>query len=74
LTAGEEVSMPVKALRGKRLAATPRKHTNTVAPTGHKLTIRDLRWTRERAREVRAKLATFAVDWDDPSMDIDNES
>jgi len=65
--------MPVKALSGKHLAAKPRKHTKSFPQTEHKLTIRDLKWTRERAREVRAKLATFAVDWDDPSMDVYNE-
>ncbi len=66
--------MPVKALSGKQPAAMPRKHAKRVPLTKNKLTIRDLGWTRERAREVRAKLATFAVDWDDPSMDIYNES
>ncbi len=70
----EEVPMPVKALSGKQPAAMPRKHAKRVPLTQNKLTIRDLGWTRERAREVRAKLATFAVDWDDPSMDIYNES
>ena len=38
------------------------------------LTIHDLGWTREHAREVRAMLAAFAADWDDPSMDIYNEA
>ena len=69
-----EVPMPVKALSGKQSATMPRKLAKRVALTKNKLTIRDLGWTRERAREVRAKLATFAVDWDDPSMDIYNES
>jgi hypothetical protein len=69
----EEVPMPVKALRGKQPEATPRKLEKRVPLTKHKLTIRDLGWTRGRAREVRAKLATFAFDWDDPSMDIYNE-
>ena len=66
--------MPVKALREKRVAATPRKtRRGGVRPT-KRLTIHDLGWTRERAREVRARLATFAVDWDDPSMDVYNEA
>ena len=64
--------MPAKALRRKPLTATPRKHAKGVTPVSKKLTIRDLGWTRERAREARAKLATFAFDWDDPSMDIYN--
>jgi hypothetical protein len=51
----------------------PRKHAKRVALTKNKLTIRDLGWTRERAREVRAKLTTFATDWDDASMDVYNE-
>ncbi len=66
--------MPVKALSRKRSAAMPRKYPKKVPLTKNNLTIRDLGWTRERAREVRAKLATFALDWDDPSMDIYNES
>ncbi len=69
----EEIPMPVKVLSGKQPATLPRKHAKRVALTKNKLTIRDLGWTRERAREVRAKLATFAVDWDDASMDVYNE-
>jgi hypothetical protein len=69
----EEVPMPVKALSGRQPAPMPRKHPKRVALNKNELTIRDLGWTRERAREVRAKLGTFAVDWDDPSMDIYNE-
>ncbi len=65
--------MPVKALSGKQLPALPRRHAKRAPLTKNKLTTRDLGWTRERAREVRAKLATFAADWDDPSMDIYNE-
>jgi hypothetical protein len=70
----EEVPMHVKALSGKQPATLPRKHAKRVALAKNKLTIRDLGWTRERAREVRAKLATFALDWDDASMDVYNES
>jgi len=66
--------MPMKAMREKRVAATPRKHRRGPARSTKKLTIHDLRWTRERAREVRARLATFAVDWDDPTMDVYNEA
>jgi hypothetical protein len=62
--------MHVKALNGKQAPAVPRKQAKRVPRAGKKLTIRDLGWTREHAREVRAKLATFARDWDDPSMDI----
>ena len=69
----EEVWMHVKAPIGKQPATLPRKHAKRVAPTKNKLTIRDLGWTRERAREVRAKLTTFAADWDDASMDVYNE-
>jgi hypothetical protein len=66
--------MPIKALSRKRLPTMSRKHPKKVPLTKNKLTIRDLGWTRERAREVPAKLATFALDWNDPSMDIYNES
>jgi hypothetical protein len=65
--------MPVKALSVKQSATRPRKPAKRAALTKNKLTIRDLGWTRERAREVRAKLATFAADWDDASMDVYNE-
>jgi hypothetical protein len=65
--------MPVKALRGKQSTAMPRKHAKRLPLTKNQLAIRDLGWTRERAKEVRAKLATFTADWDDPSMDIYNE-
>jgi len=65
--------MHVKVLSGKRPPPAPGKQGKRVPWAGKKLTIRDLGWTRERAREVRAKLATFAMDWDDPSMDIYNE-
>ncbi|MGA8579831.1 MAG: hypothetical protein WB579_14180 [Bryobacteraceae bacterium] len=65
--------MHVKAVTGEQPATLPRKHAKRVTPAKNKLTIRDLGWTRERAREVRAKLATFAADWDDASMDVYNE-
>ena len=38
------------------------------------LTIADLGWTREEALAIRAKLSSFAEDWDDPSMDVYNPS
>jgi hypothetical protein len=69
----EEVPMPVKVLIRKQLTAKPRTRTKRIPLPKNRLTIRDLGWTRERAREVRAKLGTFAADWDDPSMDIYNE-
>lgn len=64
--------MPVKALTGRRLTARPRKPFKNVARAAKKLTIRDLGWTRERAREVRAKLATFALDRDNPRINVYN--
>ena len=69
----EEIAMHVKALSGKQPAAVPRKQAKRVPWAGKKLTIHDLGWTREHAREIRAKLSTFAMDWDDPSMDIYNK-
>jgi hypothetical protein len=41
-------------------------------PQTEALTIDDLGWSQEKAREVRTKLATFAEDWDDPRMDVYN--
>jgi hypothetical protein len=69
----EEIRMHVKAFGGRRPAATQMKQGKRSPRAGKKLTIRDLGWTRGHAREVRARLATFAMDWDDPSMDIYNE-
>jgi hypothetical protein len=69
----EEIPMHVKALSGKQAPAVPQKQAKRVRRAGKKLTIRDLGWTRGHAREARAKLATFAMDWDDCSMDIYNE-
>jgi len=34
------------------------------------LTIRDLGWPHEQAEHVRARLASFAEDWDAPEMDV----
>jgi hypothetical protein len=65
--------MHLKVLSGGRPPTVPRKQVKRAPGAGKKLTIRELGWTREHAREVRAKLATFAMDWDDPSMDIYNE-
>jgi hypothetical protein len=38
------------------------------------LTVKQLGWTEEVARDVRAQLAAFAEDWDDPAMDVYDES
>ena len=34
------------------------------------LTIHDIGWTRRKAADVRAQLASFAEDWDDPAMNV----
>jgi hypothetical protein len=65
--------MRVKASTVKPPSAVPRKRGKGIHRACKRLTIRDLGWTRAYAREVRAGLATFAIDWDDPSMDIYNE-
>jgi len=65
--------MHVRALRAKQSGAVSVKKVKGRPGRGKRLSIRELGWTREQAREVRAKLATFAVDWDDPSMDVYNE-
>ena len=65
--------MHVKVSNSKRPGAALWKQGKRVPRPGKKLTIRDLGWTREHARDVCAKLATFAVDWDDPTMDVYNE-
>jgi hypothetical protein len=45
-----------------------------VQPAAEPLTIYDLGWTREEAARARAQMASFSADWDDPAMDIYNES
>ena len=45
-----------------------------VRPAAEPLTIYDLGWTHEGAARVRAQMASFSADWDDPAMDIYNES
>jgi len=62
--------MHVKALSPRQAVVVPRKPAKRAPRAEKKLTIRGLGWTRERARGVRAKLATLAVDWGHPSMDI----
>ena len=42
-------------------------------PQASTLTIHDIGWSQDKAREVRTKLATFAEDWDDPRMDVYND-
>jgi hypothetical protein len=55
-----------------------REHRSPKTPPGARelrpLTARDLGWTRERTKEVRAKLSAFAKDWDDPRMDVYNDA
>ena len=34
----------------------------------------DRLWSRAEASKMRAQMASFAVDWDDPAMDIYNDS
>jgi hypothetical protein len=34
------------------------------------LRIEQLGWSREDAADVRARLHSFAADWDDPDMDV----
>lgn len=80
--AGAGVKAPPRAARrngrkgegsqpAARRAATPR---DGVPPAAPPLTIYDLGWTREEAARVRAQMASFSADWDDPAMDIYNES
>ena len=51
----------------------PRKNVRTVEEARKPLSIADLGWTQEHAAHVRARLSSFAEDWDDPEMDIYNE-
>jgi len=50
-----------------------RKNVRTIEEARKPLSIDDLGWTQERAAQVRARLSSFAEDWDDPEMDIYDE-
>lgn len=64
----------------KKLAPQPLKERENVPARRGKnhvesgrsalLTIRDIGWTREKAADVRAQLASFVDDWDDPAMNV----
>lgn len=54
-------------------AIDPRQNVRTVEEARKPLSIDALGWTRERAAQVRARLSSFAEDWDDPEMDIYDE-
>ncbi len=69
----DDGSSPHKPTDGRRSVVSPRT-AKSFRETRPRLTIRDLGWTREHAREVRALLAPFAADWDDPRMDIYDEA
>jgi hypothetical protein len=58
-----------KAAKPVLPSPTAARHTKKT-----RLTPKDLGWTREQTREVRAKLSAFAPDWDDPSMDVYDEA
>jgi len=68
-----QVAMGSNALKTPRRGkATPRGKKQESAPKISGLTLRDLGWSREQAKAVRAKLSSFAVDWDDTRMDVYN--
>ena len=56
------------------LPARPAKVRKSAVEARHELTIHELGWTRNDALKVRAQLAAFAADWDDPGMDVYNEN
>lgn len=65
--------MRSNALKTPRRAKPPhREKKPDTPPKASCLSIRDLGWTREQAKAVRAKLSSFAQDWDDPHMDVYN--
>ena len=63
-------------LRKSSKSTKPPSSPSKMAPgrVARTLTARDLGWTREQAREARAKLSAFSADWDDPSMDVYDEA
>ena len=55
----------------RRVSSNGRKRgQDAPRPKTPGLSLRDLGWTREQAKAVRAKLSSFAEDWDDPRMDV----
>ena len=60
--------------RSRRGKGTISTKDGAPRPEGERnLTIDELGWTRAKAAQARAQMAAFAVDWDDPVMDIYNE-
>ena len=55
-------------------AITADRKRPVLTAAGESLTIKDLGWTQEQAAEIRARLASFAEDWDDPIMDVYDRS
>lgn len=61
------------AIRFDEQAPTDHRSTSAFVQsliTPATLTIADLGWSQEQARELRSRLGAFADDWDDPSMDL----
>ncbi len=80
VTAAQAASMPADNIkraiqRGTgQLPGTAIEESLQMSEVRKRVTIENLGWTQERARNVRARLASFAKDWDDPSMDVYDES
>ncbi|HEY3322620.1 MAG TPA: hypothetical protein VGP72_19340 [Planctomycetota bacterium] len=74
LTSEKAASQPARPDHARRIGRKRRaKSPKRAREAGARLTIADLGWTVEDAANVRAKLASFAEDWDDPKMDAYNE-
>jgi hypothetical protein len=61
-----------KAHESGQIAADEQAENGRPSPRaeGRKATVEAFGWTREEAAEIRASLASFAEDWDDPAMDV----
>jgi prephenate dehydrogenase len=71
----QKVVEPVLRVGADASDGEARRHGNDgssdiEAPSTRGLTIRDLGWTHEQAETVRARLASFAEDWDATEMDV----
>jgi hypothetical protein len=56
----------------KEIPPGPAEILVIIQPQASPLTIADLGWSPEKAAAVRAQLASFVEDWDDPRMDVYN--
>ena len=61
---------PISAASNVVKATDDKAADKTGRKTRKGFTLEELGWTMEQAIQARGHLASFAADWDDPSMDV----